>query len=124
LEKVSLIQKVYRINCDDTYACGEKSGQKVIKKHLYTEESKCGGISDSIDICIGARVMLRRNKDISLGIVNGAMGTITGIQWPMLNQSQLNSGDLTDCVDKVIAEKYHDKIGDSVIIKPMTFYLW
>jgi len=69
--------------------------------------------------------MLRRNKDISLGLVNGAMGTITGIQWPMLNQSQLNSGDLPDCVlikfdDKEIAEKYHDKIGDSVIIKPIT----
>jgi len=36
LEKASLNQKVYRINCNDTYACGEKSGQKVIKKHLYT----------------------------------------------------------------------------------------
>ena len=29
-------------------------------------------------------------------MVNGSMGTITSIEWPMLNRDQLKEGDLPD----------------------------
>lgn len=33
---------------------------KKIKKHIYAEENKTGGIIDQIDLTVGCRVMLRR----------------------------------------------------------------
>jgi hypothetical protein len=35
--------------------------------------------------------MVRRNMDTTKGLINGSLGTITGIEWPMLNRDQLNS---------------------------------
>ena len=69
--------------------------------------------------------MLRRNKDIQVGLVNGAMGTVTGFQWPLLSKDQAKLGDIPDAVlikfdDPDIANKYYDKEGDSVIIRPLS----
>jgi ATP-dependent exoDNAse (exonuclease V) alpha subunit len=57
-------------------------------------------------------------------MVNGSMGTITSIEWPMLNRDQLKEGDLPESVliefdDKQIASKisFLDKVGESVRIK-------
>ena len=68
--------------------------------------------------------MLRRNQDVPTGLVNGAMGTVTGFEWPMLAQSQLNQGKIPDAVliefdDKTIATKYLDKVSNLVRIRPL-----
>jgi ATP-dependent DNA helicase PIF1 len=125
LSKVSKNNKLYEIIASDTYACGENINKKVLKKHLYPDEANCGGISSSISICVGARVMLRRNKDIQIGLVNGAMGTVTGFQWPLLARDQAKPGDIPEAVlikfdDPDIAANYYDKEGESVIIRPLS----
>ncbi len=125
LSKVSNGKILYDINASDTYAVGINCNKKASKKHIYKEESNCGGIIDSIQLCIGARVMLRRNKDINAGLVNGAMGTVTLFKWPLFSKEQANKGDLPDEVhikfdDPNIINNYYDKQGDSIIIRPMS----
>jgi hypothetical protein len=123
LAKFSKNNKLYQVLSSDTYACGENIYKKVHKKHLCTDETNCRGIASSISICIGARV-LRRNKDIQVGLVNGAMGTVTGFQWPLHSKDQANMGDIPEAVlikfdDKDIVSKYYDVEGESVIIRPL-----
>ena len=124
-EKTKQNKTVYKITAVDTYANGSDAGKKAQKKYIYAEENKTGGIIDQIDLTVGCRVMLRRNQDVQIGLVNGAMGTVTAFEWPMLNRNQLESGDLPSSVlikfdDPSIAEKYDDKVGDSVRVKPIT----
>ena len=124
LNTVAKSNKLYSIKAVDTYAVGVHFNKKALSKHLYNDETKTGGIISSIDLCIGARVMLRRNKDIPVGLVNGAMGTVTGFKWHMLAKDQASAGDIPDAVlikfdDQNIINKYFDKEGDSVLIRPM-----
>ena len=60
--------------------------------------------------------MLRRNLDVSKGLFNGSIGTVTGFQLPMLARDQHNKGDLPEYIlikfdDPTIAQKYFDSIG-------------
>ena len=53
------------------------------EKQLIPEEDQdCGGLLKQLEITVGMRVMLLRNLDVSLGLVNRAMGTITMIEVP------------------------------------------
>lgn len=94
------------------------------KKHLYAKEEKTGGIIESLKLTEGCRVMLRRNQDVPIGLVNGAIGTVTGFEWSLFSRDQLNEGDLPSAVlvkfdDPNIAINYHDKAGESIRIKPI-----
>ena len=40
------------------------------------DDRDCAGIPREINLCVGARVMLRKNIDIGDGLVNGSIGTI------------------------------------------------
>lgn len=50
---------------------------------LPEKDQDCGGLPHSIEITIGMRVMLIRNIDLSIGLVNGAIGTITHVELPL-----------------------------------------
>jgi len=69
--------------------------------------------------------MLRRNKDVPTGLVNGSMGTVVAIEWPMMHLDQMTDGQIPDVVfikfdDNKIADKYFDNDGHgNVKIRPM-----
>ena len=107
----------------DTYADGPNCKKQAPKQIVYANEEKCGGMPDSMEIAIGARIMLRRNIDTARGLVNGSFGTITGIEWSLLSRDQLETGTLPDSIlvkfdDDEIAKNFTDKLGDSIRIKP------
>ena len=74
--------------------------------------------------------MLRRNLDVSIGLVNGSIEAVTWFQWPMLARVQKNKGNLPEYIlikfdDPNIPQKYFDSIGKSVCIRPMlSKYFW
>jgi len=47
---------------------------------LFLGCRKTAGLEEEINIGVGTRVMLRRNLDVSIGLVNGALGTVTGLK--------------------------------------------
>jgi hypothetical protein len=52
--------------------------QKKLPQH---DENNHGGMRLNLEMCLGARVMLRRNIDVTDGLVNGALGTVAGFAW-------------------------------------------
>ncbi|GBN45020.1 hypothetical protein AVEN_56216-1 [Araneus ventricosus] len=51
--------------------------------------NKTEGLQNKLEIFNGAKVMLRSNINIEQGLVNGAMGTITEIVWPLFRRDQM-----------------------------------
>lgn len=97
-EENSKLHKTYVINAVDesrevaTY--GRRPPENVIPKDV----NNCGGLLSSIKIAIDSRTMLRRNIDVSQGLVNGAMDIIKKIKWPALRRDQLEEGELPEAV--------------------------
>jgi hypothetical protein len=48
---------------------------------IPTNSDDCGGLHASVTLAVGAQVMLRRNIHTADGLVNGAVGTITGFRY-------------------------------------------
>jgi DNA replication protein DnaC len=44
-------------------------------------DDDCGGLSQTLKVGIGSRIMLRRNVNIAEGLVNGATGRVVGVEW-------------------------------------------
>jgi ATP-dependent exoDNAse (exonuclease V) alpha subunit len=74
-------KEIYTVNAQDTYADGYQRGQTCDPSLVPTNESKTGGIVGSLLMGEGSRFMLRRNKDVETGKVNGATGTILAFEW-------------------------------------------
>ncbi|KAK9153661.1 hypothetical protein Sjap_001141 [Stephania japonica] len=47
-------------------------------KEPWKSQLKHGIVPDELQICLGARVMLIKNIDVKVGLVNGAVGTVIG----------------------------------------------
>ena len=56
-----------------------KSQQPKVKKAydaLAEDVTRTAGLEKVLNLCIGAKVMLKRNKSVESGLVNGALGTV------------------------------------------------
>ena len=56
----------------------DKKQAKKLEK-LKDQPSKTAGLETVLSLAVGCRVMLRRNIDVTVGLVNGAIGTVMGI---------------------------------------------
>ena len=65
----------------DVYNVPISLKKKVLKSLTDDDEktSRSAGLARVIKIKIGARVMIRRNIDVSIGLVNGRIGTIVSV---------------------------------------------
>ncbi|CAF4785990.1 unnamed protein product, partial [Rotaria socialis] len=45
------------------------------------DENECGSMLEQLPLCIGARVICRRNIDFDQSIVNGTEATVKNIVW-------------------------------------------
>ena len=67
----------------DTVDCPTNLKSKVSKmlEKYGDNSSNTAGLEQKICIKVGCKVMLRRNIDITLGLVNGAIGTVTSVKF-------------------------------------------
>uniref|UniRef100_A0A1X7UWN8 OTU domain-containing protein n=1 Tax=Amphimedon queenslandica TaxID=400682 RepID=A0A1X7UWN8_AMPQE len=56
----------------------DKKQEKKLDK-LKDQPSKTAGLETVLSLAVGCRVMLRRNIDVTVGLVNGAIGTVMGV---------------------------------------------
>ena len=68
-------------NVDETASMCKwnKNAQKHLEK-LNSDINQTAGLEGKLTLCIGAGVMLRKNIDVSIGLVNGAIGTVLSIK--------------------------------------------
>jgi len=72
----------YNIVAEDSIDCSISVLQKVKQKLAkYSEDSTYNaGLENVITVKVGCKVMLQHNIDVTLGLVNGAIGTICSVQ--------------------------------------------
>ena len=49
-------------------------------RKMNEDVTRTAGLEKRIDLCIGSRIMLKRNKDVDAGLVNGSTGTVVGFE--------------------------------------------
>ncbi|KAK2578782.1 hypothetical protein KPH14_008886 [Odynerus spinipes] len=73
---------IYDIDCPRYL---NKRARQIVKRN-EDDSSLNAGLGNVITVKIGARVMLRRNIDVSMGLVNGSIGEIEKIIWDVNNK--------------------------------------
>ena len=71
---------VHTLTASDTLdtIVDQKLLPKILKalQMMDTDASRTAGLEKNIQLCVGARVMLKRNKDVEAGLVNGSVGIV------------------------------------------------
>ena len=47
---------------------------------VQEDVTRTAGLEKTLNLCLGAKVMLKKNKDVEAGLVNGSMGTVVGLE--------------------------------------------
>ena len=68
-----------RIFAKDNILCDKNRRKQVIKKLQEMDERETGGLSETLDVAVKTRVMLRVNDPKTPGLVNGARGDVKQI---------------------------------------------
>ncbi|KAK3922586.1 ATP-dependent DNA helicase [Frankliniella fusca] len=59
------------------------SAENNCKKAFNSSDQAASGLSNILDLAIGCRVMLRKNINVSLGLVNGVLGHLVDLIYPI-----------------------------------------
>lgn len=87
--------RIFRIRAQDVLVDATRNNENVNMDNIVSGDiNKTGGLQKELEIFNGARVMLRSNINIEQGLVNGAMGTITEIVWPLFRRDQMYDTDI------------------------------
>ena len=81
----------------DTIDCPQYLRTKVSKKlaKCSDDSTLTAGLEKELIIKIGCKIMLRRNIDVTLGLVNGAIGTVCSIKYSL---------DQANVVDSILVQ--------------------
>ena len=77
----SPVQEVHALDTLDTVVDND-SMAKVKKAYEKVQEdvTRTAGLETTLNLCLGAKVMLKKNKDVEAGLVNGSTGTVVGFK--------------------------------------------
>ena len=86
MERIKGDSHVYRIMAEDDFATTEDrrlysdrdTRQKRLEQLIPSDTSSTGGLPKVTELCLGCRIMLRKNINVTDGLVNGAQGTVVG----------------------------------------------
>ncbi len=87
--------QLFQIKAQDSIVDATRKMTNVeLETIIPSDINKTGGFPASSQIFVGAKVMLRKNIDTMKGLVNGAIGTITEIVWPLYRRGQIYENDI------------------------------
>ena len=116
-------QKGFKVKAEDLLLNSNKiQPYESEEMFLPQHEQDCGGLPHTIELAIGMRVMLIKNIDLSIGLVNGAIGTVTHIQFPgVVNQKVESNNTMPQSVSVNFDASKTVTSGDKVVeVQPVT----
>ena len=82
---------IHRLTAIDTLdtIVDQRLMKKVHQAYDRSEEdvTRTAGLEKQLQLCIGYKVMLKRNKNVEPGLVNGSVGKVTGFNMKIPQQS-------------------------------------
>ncbi|CAG9799443.1 unnamed protein product [Chironomus riparius] len=91
----SIGTEMFMIRAQDTLVDATRNEENIdMERAVPKDIDNTAGLPKELEIFVGAKVMLRINMDVQKGLVNGAMGFISEIIWPLFHRGQLHDYDI------------------------------